>query len=136
STGFPISSEGILNYPSLALLSESFTDPEAETTDGEFNLEVNAENIRIVSNGIAFFNLTGSVENLDITISAGDSRLEARTLIAQNVTLNHRGTNDVLINPQQSLTGVIRGTGDVVSFNRPSNIDIEELFNGRLIFKD
>ncbi|MEO0526629.1 MAG: DUF2807 domain-containing protein, partial [Bacteroidota bacterium] len=46
STGFPISSEGILNYPSLALLSESFTDPEAETTDGEFNLEVNAENIR------------------------------------------------------------------------------------------
>ncbi len=36
STGFSIKSDGVLNYPNLALLSESFTVPEAETTDGEF----------------------------------------------------------------------------------------------------
>lgn len=136
STGFPITSDGVLGYPSLTLLSESFTEPEAETTDGEFNLEVDSENIGIVTNGIAFFELGGTVENFSITIAAGDSRVETSGLIAQNVTINHRGSNDVLIDPRQSLSGVIRGTGDVISFNRPSEVNVEVLFNGRLIFRE
>jgi len=45
STGLLISSDGVLNYPSISLISESFTNPETETTDGEFDLQVNSENI-------------------------------------------------------------------------------------------
>ncbi len=135
-TGFPIVSDGILEYPELTLLSESFIDPEAENTSGEFNLYVVSENIRIVSNGISFFQLRGSTVNFNINFAAGDSRLEAEELIAENVTINHRGTNDMRINPQQSLRGVIRGTGDVVSFTKPLEIEVEELFKGKLIFKD
>ncbi|MGB5821553.1 MAG: head GIN domain-containing protein [Saonia sp.] len=136
STGFPIKSDGILAYPSMSLFSESFTEPEAETTDGEFDLELDAENISISTNGIAFFKLSGTVETFTVNIAAGDSRVEAENLIVQNVSLNHRGSNDIRINPQQLLRGVIRGTGDVVSFNRPPIVEIEELFNGRLIFRD
>ena len=136
STGFPIRSEGALGYNSLSLISESFNNPEAETTDGSFELELATQNLNIVSNGIAYFQLSGTTQNLNITIAAGDSRVEAENLLAEEVTVNHRGTNDIRINPQQSLTGVIRGTGDVVSFNRPPNVDIEELYRGRLIFRD
>ncbi|WP_430965936.1 head GIN domain-containing protein [Spongiimicrobium sp. 2-473A-2-J] len=136
NTGFPIESDGVLGYPSLTLFSESFTNPEEETTDGSFELEVASENISITTNGIAFFELGGTVENLNVFIAAGDSRIDAERLIAQNVTLNHRGSNDILIFPEQTLNGVIRGTGDVVSFNRPPVINVEELFNGRLIFRD
>jgi len=136
STGLSIKSDGILGYPSLQLLSESFTDPEAETTDGEFDLELDSENVVIIVNGIAYFKLKGSTGNLIITVAAGDSRIEAETLVANNVSLNHRGTNDVQINPQQSISGVIRGTGDVISFNQPTAVDVEELYTGRLIFKN
>lgn len=136
STGLPIKSDGILGFPRLQLYSESFTEPETETTDGEFDLEVNTQNLSIVVNGIAYFKLRGNTESLIVNVAAGDSRIEAERLISNNVNLNHRGTNDILINPQVSISGVIRGTGDVVSFNRPANIDVEELYTGRLIFKN
>ena len=136
STGLPIKSDGVLGFPSLTLFSESFTDPKAETTDGEFNLDVDSENVSVVVNGIAFFKLSGNVENLNITIAAGDSRIEAENLMAQKISFNHRGSNDLLINPQETLIGVIRATGDVISFNRPASIDVEELYTGKLIYKD
>ena len=136
STGLPIKSDGILGYPSLRLYSESFTDPEAETTDGEFDLELDAENVVVIVNGIAYLKLKGNTLNLSITVAAGDSRIEAETLVANDVSLNHRGTNDVQINPQQSISGVIRGTGDVISFNQPTVVDVEELYTGRLIFRN
>ncbi len=136
STGLPIKSEGILAYASLRLFSESFTDPEAETTDGEFDLELDSENVSVIVNGIAYFKLKGNTGNLSITVAAGDSRIEAENLVADNVSLNHRGTNDMEINPQQSISGVIQGTGDVISFNQPTAVDVEELYTGRLIFKN
>ncbi|SKB70741.1 head GIN domain-containing protein [Maribacter arcticus] len=134
STGFPIRSDGVLSFDRLNLLSESFSNPEAETTDGEFNLDLDITSLSITVNGIAYFNLRGNVENLNINIAAGDSRIEAEELVAQNVNINHRGSNDVLINPQLKISGVLRGTGDVLSYNRPAEIDVQELYNGRLIF--
>lgn len=134
STGFPIQSDGVLAFESLSLLSESFTDPEAETTDGEFNLELDVASLSITSNGISYFKLKGSAESFNISIAAGDSRVEAQDLITQRVNVNHRGSNDLLVNPQESLTGVLRGTGDLRSYNRPPTVEVEELYNGRLIF--
>ena len=134
STGFPIRSDGVLSFGSLSLFSESFTNPEAETTDGEFNLDLDVSSLRITVNGIAYFNLRGNVENFNINIAAGDSRIEAEELVAQNININHRGSNDVLIDPQLKISGVLRGTGDVLSYTRPVEIDVQELYNGRLIF--
>ncbi|MEM9649351.1 MAG: head GIN domain-containing protein [Bacteroidota bacterium] len=136
STGLLISSDGVLNYPSLQLASESFSNQETETTDGSFDLEVNAETVVIVTNSIAYFKVSGVTNNFNVTIAAGDSRIEAENLVAQNVNVNHRGSNDVFVNPQQRITGVIRGTGDVIGSNRPPEIEVDELFNGRLIFRD
>lgn len=135
-TGLQISSDGTLQYPNVTLLSESFVEPEAETTDGEFDLELDSQNVSIITNGIAYFSLKGNTENLNINIAAGDSRIEAENLMANSISLDHRGTNDVQVNPQLSISGIIRGTGDVVSFNQPTSIDVEELYTGRLIFKD
>jgi putative autotransporter adhesin-like protein len=136
STGLQILSDGALQYPNVILLSESFVEPEAETTDGEFDLELDSQNVSIITNGIAYFNLKGNTENLNINIAAGDSRIEAENLMANSISLDHRGTNDVQVNPQLSISGIIRGTGDVVSFNRPSQVDVNELYSGRLIFKN
>ncbi|WP_073180662.1 head GIN domain-containing protein [Flagellimonas flava] len=136
STGLRISSDGVLNYPSLQLASESFSNPETETTDGSFDLEVNAETVAIITNSIGYFKVFGTTDNFNITIAAGDSRIEAQNLVAQSVNINHRGSNDVFVDPQQRIAGVIRGTGDVISSDRPPEIEVDELFNGRLIFRD
>lgn len=135
STGWPIKSDGVLGYESLTLLSESFNNPESETTDGEFDLEVDTQNLGVVVNGIAYFKLKGNTENLRLTIAAGDSRIEAGNLSAQSVSLNHRGSNDMFVNPQRVIFGRIRGVGDVISSNRPDTVTVEELYKGRLVFK-
>ncbi|MGX1928913.1 head GIN domain-containing protein [Flagellimonas sp. 2504JD4-2] len=136
STGLLISSDGILTYPNLRLISESFTNPETETTDGSFDLALESENVNIVVNGIAFFKLIGTTTNFNVVVAAGDSRIEAEGLVAQNVRVDHRGSNDVIVNPQQRISGVIRGTGDVIGINRPPEVEVEELFNGQLIFRN
>ena len=136
STGLLISSDGPLNYPNLSLISESFNVPEAETTDGSFDIEVENERVTIIVNGIAYFKIRGTTNNLSVTVAAGDSRIEADALIAQRVDLNHRGSNDIFVHPQQRISGVIRGNGDVISVNRPNEVEVEELFSGRLIFRD
>jgi len=134
STGLTIESEGVLSYPSLTLFSESFLDTTSETTDGMFDLELDTENLSVVVNGITYIKLKGNTVNLNLNIAAGDSRIEAEDLIAESVALNHRGSNDMFVNPQIAIKGVIRGTGDVISSNRPAIIEVEELYKGRLIF--
>lgn len=136
STGLKIESDGVLSYESLALISESFNNTESETTDGEFDLELDTENVSIVVNGITYFKLRGQTDFLRTTIAAGDSRIEAEELIAQSVIFDHRGSNDIIVNPQVLIQGEIRGTGDVISLNQPSSVEVTELYKGRLIFKD
>ena len=136
STGLAIVSDGVLSFPDLALISESFHDPEAMYTSGEFDLDVDAQRINIVSNGLSYYNLRGKTHNFNITFAAGDSRLEAKALLADHVSFNHRGSNDMRISPQKSLKGILRGTGDVVSFNRPQEVEVEVLYKGKLVYID
>ena len=136
STGLPVRSQGTLELNTLLLISESFLDPEAETTDGSFELSVDAQQVNIVANGIAYFAIEGNTDRFGVTIAAGDSRVEAQNFQAQEITVNHRGSNDILIRPEASLTGIIRGTGDVISYARPPLIDVELLYKGQLIFID
>ncbi|MFT4803434.1 MAG: hypothetical protein ACI9YE_000627, partial [Psychroserpens sp.] len=47
-----------------------------------------------------------------------------------------RSSNDMIINAQQSLTGEIRSTGDVIVVNTPLVVDVEQFYTGALIFED
>jgi len=136
STGLTIKSDGVLSYPFLELFSESFLEPEALTTDGEFDLELESRSVSVVVNGITYFKFRGFSENLSLIVASGDSRIEAEELSVDNVFLNHRGTNEMFVNPQVSIRGVIRGNGDVISTNRPETIEVEELYRGKLIFRE
>ena len=53
----------------------------------------------------------------------------------QDLSVLHRGTNKFIVNPQQSIRGEIRSTGDVISVNQPPIVEVEEFFTGRLIFQ-
>lgn len=133
STQFEIKSDGILTFNDLTLVSENFTNPN-DFAIGDFRLQLDVEDLQITANSLSFFYISGEVENLDLDFLGGNGRFEAQNLISQNVSVFHRGSNDMLINPQQSLTGTILSTGNVISFNQPPIVNVEEVFNGRLIF--
>lgn len=134
SSQYDISSDGILNYENLTLLAEDYNG-ESEFTVGDFRLNVASERLAIVSNNLSFFYIEGTVTNLSVGFFAGDGRFEGEHLIAENVVVNHRGSNDMIVNPQVSLTGQIRGTGNVISVNQPPLVDVNIIYTGRLFFE-
>jgi len=133
SSQYEISSDGILNYDSLLLYSEDFIG-DTEFIVGDFRLTINSEDLTIVSNNLSFFFIDGMVENLSVGFFSGSSRFEGENLIAQNVSVYHRGTNDMVVNPQLSLTGELRGTGNLISVNEPPLVNIQRIYTGQLFF--
>ena len=135
STGMDIQSIGILNFPSLLLLSESHASEEKYHTDGDFKMELNVQNLTIVANGLSKFYLNGTAENSTFGLYSGNCRIYAEDLIIQDLTVYHRSTGPMVVNPQQSIKGKIVSLGDIISKNRPPIVDVEELYRGRLIFQ-
>ena len=135
STQYDISSQGILNFNSLSLISEDFNAPDTFTV-GDFRLNINSVKLNVVANNISSFYITGVVENLYVGFFAGAGRFEGQDLIAENVDVFHRGSNDMIINPQQSISGEIRGVGDVIAVNQPPTVTLEQFYTGALIFKN
>lgn len=133
STQYTITSEGLLGFENLTLISENFNLP-GNFTVGDFDLQVDSNSLTVLSNGLSAFYLRGSVNNLSLSFFSGQARVESANLIAQNVEVFHRGSNDMIVNPQQSITGSIVATGNVIAKNQPPMVDVEVLFNGRLIF--
>ena len=134
STQYDISSDGVLAYPNLTLLSEDFNVPNT-FTNGNFKLEIDNNSLNVVFNNLSNGFISGKTNNLNITFAGGTSRFEGQDLIAQNVELWNRSSNDMIVNPQLSISGKISGTGNVISITKPAIVDVEQQYKGRLIFK-
>lgn len=135
SSQYTISSIGVLNYNNLSLISEDFNLP-GSFTDGDFSLQLHTTNLSVVSNNLSSFYLSGTAEHVDIGFYSGSGRFEAQDLIAQNINIYHRGTNDMIINPQLTLTGEIRSNGNVIVVHTPPVVTTETFYTGHFIFTD
>jgi hypothetical protein len=133
SSQYEVSSDGVLTFPELRLVSEDFNAPGSFTV-GDFRLQINNEKLNITSNNISSFYISGTVNNLFIGFYSGAGRFEGANLIAQSVNVYHRGSNDMTVNPQMSLSGELRGTGDLISVNVPPTVEVEQFYTGALIF--
>lgn len=133
STQYDVRSDGVLTYPNLTILAEDYNNPDTFTS-GNFKLQIDNFTFRLVFNNLSNCYISGKTNNLDMTFAAGTSRFEGANLVAQNVTFWNRSSNDMIVNPQQSLTGKISGTGNVISVTHPPIVEVQELYKGRLIF--
>lgn len=133
---YDVVSEGLLTYPNLSLESTTLSEDSGDFyNSGGFSLNVDANGISILANGKALFKLTGKTNNLTVNFADKTARLEGGDLMAQHVEVFHRSANAMIVNPQQSLQGIITGTGDLISVNRPPEVSMDERFTGKLIFK-
>jgi len=135
STQYDVKSEGILTYPSLTIFSEDFNVPDT-FTNGNFRLQINNNNFSLVFNNLSNCFISGQTNSLNIAFAAGTSRFEGRDLVAQNIQLWNRSSNDMIVNPQQSIKGKISGTGNVIAVSKPPIVTVEEVYKGRLIFEN
>lgn len=135
SSGLTVESRGVLRYSFLDLVSEDRLSIDEYHIDGDFRLTVDVDWLNINANGISRFYITGKSWGGFFGLYGGDVRVEAQDLEIQQLSFFHTSTNQMIVNPQQSLRGEIRSLGDVISKNRPPVVEVEELFRGRLIFE-
>jgi len=128
-----VRSEGTLTYPTLRLLSEDHQSSFLNI--GDFYIKIENTNLSITANGISNFYINGQTTNLNVGFFAGDSRFEGKNLMATNVNITHKSSNDMLVNPQNKIEGNIFSLGDVRAFNQPAIVDVTEHYHGRLIFE-
>lgn len=133
SSEYTIASDGVLTYPSLQLISEDYDSDYLNF--GDFDLEVNNNSINVISNGLSITRVSGATTSLGLYYYSGIGKFEGRDLLAEHINLFHRADNNLRVNPQQSLTGDILSTGDVISYNHPPVVEVSEHFMGRLIFE-
>ncbi|MBL4662646.1 MAG: DUF2807 domain-containing protein [Flavobacteriaceae bacterium] len=136
SSGLTVESDGVLNYPELLLLSEDEDNQDQFHIDGDFRLDLNIGILGLVGTGISNFYLTGAANEARFEIFNGDGRIEAQDLLINDLIIYHRGTQKMIVHPINSITGEIRGLGDVISVNEPPIVDVEEFFTGTLIFQE
>ena len=128
-----VTSDGELTYPSLYLRSSG--EKSKFLAVGDWHLTINNNRVSIWSNGISTFFINGTANSLDVGFSDGDTRFEGENFIVKNVTVRNVSSNDILINPTESLKGSIHSVGNVISFNQPPIVEVDVLSKGNLIFK-
>lgn len=135
STGMGIESIGLLSFPSLSLLSEDHSSEGQTHVDGDFTLDLEVENLKIVANGVSKFYLKGSANNVSFGLYSGDCRIYSEDLVVQNLNVYHRSSGPMVVRPMKSIKGEIVGVGNIISKNRPAIVEVDERYRGRLIFE-
>ena len=122
-----IRSTGKLTFPSLTI--------EAKEGVGDIHLEVENQDVYLVSNSIANFYLTGSTESLKIGNYYNNGRFLCKELTAQKASINHLGSNSIEINVTESLNGARDGVGDLVYYGNPETVEVAIRGKGTLLKK-
>lgn len=126
---------GELNFPQVTLKSNNYIKNPEVYTNGDFRFNLVSQKIHVSGDDFSNFYLRGRTGYMVAQFWAGDGRLEARELVADSIRIFHRGTNKMILNPQHSLKGEIRSTGDVISVNRPPVVEVQSFYTGKLIFE-
>lgn len=130
-----ISSNGVLTFPNLNIISfDKDADGESGAGTGNFILVINNNSLTIGNNNVSRFYLSGQTNNASFNFYFGDGRIEAEQFTIQNLYVYHRGSNDMIVKPMQSLTGTLNSTGNVILKNVPPLVDVEELYQGRVVY--
>jgi hypothetical protein len=130
-----IASDGILHFPSLRLVSMDTFDGYDGVGTGDFILQLDTDVLTVESNNVSGFFLVGHTGSMLVNYYESGGVLHGENLIAQDVEVFHRGTNNVILHPIHSIKGGIFNTGNVVCYNRPElPEEVMEYYRGRLIF--
>lgn len=136
SSTYDITSDGILSFPELRLVSNTEGGIENVRKGGDFYLSLDCGSLEVNANGQSVFYMSGRVTNAQISFTDEAPRFEGAALQIENLGIFQRSANKIIVNPQNRIVGEIRGTGDVIAVNEPPIVEVEQFFTGQLIFQD
>lgn len=128
---FAVKSGNVLHFPQLTLQSGLF----GETASGSFELQLDCETLTIEDNQSSYYHISGSVNNLSISLYAGDARFEGSVLDVQKAYVFHRSTNDIILKPQLEVKGTLYSTGNLVLKSQPLLVDVQQLYTGHVVYQ-
>lgn len=128
-TQLKVSSVGILKFPELYIVSS--IDGEASSS---FDLKVENNVLKIEDNQMAWFKIEGSSKRFEVNLYGGSGRVNAESFLAYDCSFFQRSNNDILIRVENSLNGTIYATGNVVLFNKPREVNVDQKYKGKLIY--
>jgi len=126
-----IASNGVLTYPILRLISMDLYDGAGT---GDFNIQVNNSQTVIENNNVSRYYISGQTDNLLVNFYDGNGRFTGDNLNAKKIVVFHRGSNDMIVKPTESITGKMVSTGNVILKNNPPIVDVQQLYHGRVIY--
>lgn len=130
-----ISSNGVLTFPIIKIYAlDKNGDGEDAAGTGDFYLTINNNQLVIENNNVSRYFISGTTNSAQFNFWAGDGRIDATDLTIQNINVYHRGSNDMIVRPIQSITGKMVSTGDVILKNNPPIVDVQQLYQGQVIY--
>lgn len=131
-----VRSQGVLTFPILRLFSlDTDGDGIEGAGTGDFFINVDNGQLVIENNNVSRYYISGQTNEALLNLYAGDGRIEAQNLAAQAVKIYHRGSNDMIVKPIQTLQAKLVSTGNVICVGYPANPPIiEQLYQGQVIF--
>ena len=135
ASGLPVLSEGVLDFPNLTLRSDDLVEEDFYHKTGDFELSLNCTNLKIETNGKSNFYLDGFAKNTEINFLDGDNRCECNLLKMDTAQIFHRGTNDIFIAPNQSVTGELRSIGNLVLSQQVPVMEVKSFYTGKVIIR-
>jgi Putative auto-transporter adhesin, head GIN domain len=130
-----ISSNGVLTFPSLKIIAvDKNGDGRNGAGTGDFHLQLDNNRFEIQINTMSRHYISGKTNEFQVGIYNGDGRVEAPNLIAKNIGIYHRGSNDIIVFPTESIKGKMVSTGNTILKNNPPIIQVEQFYQGVLIY--
>ena len=126
-----IISNGVLTYPILSLISTDLSDGAGT---GDFYLNVNNSQLVIENNNVSRYFISGSTTFLKVNFYEGNGRFTGDSFDAKEVEIFHRGTNNIIVKPINKITGKLFSTGNLILKKRPSIVDVQQYYQGRVIY--
>ncbi len=126
-----IDSEGVLEHNILRLISIDLGEG-AGTND--FHMQVNNFQTVVENNNVSRYYLSGQTNEALMNLYDGNGRIQAENLLAKRIKVFHRGYNDMVVHPIDSIFGKIVSTGNIILRNTPPKVNVQELYQGRVIY--
>ena len=126
-----ITSNGVLTYPILSLISTDLSDGAGT---GDFYLNINNSQLVIENNNVSRYFILGSTNSLKVNFYEGNGRFIGDNLSAKEVEIFHRGTNDIVVKSLEKITGKLYSTGNLILKNTPPIVDVQQYYQGRVIY--
>ena len=101
---------------------------------GDFNIQVNNSQVVIENNNVSRYYISGQTDVLVVNFYDGNGRFNGDNLTAKKINVYHRGSNDMVVNPSESIIGKMVSTGNVILKNNPPIVDVQQLYHGRVIY--